>query len=79
MKCAICKHGIYEPGTITVTLERESTTVVIRQVPAMVCNTCGEEYLNEEITDALLYIAEHDVKSGVQLDIRKYQAACVSI
>ena len=79
MKCGICKHGIYEPGTITVTLERESTTVVIRQVPAMVCNTCGEEYLNEEITDALLSIAEHDVKSGVQLDIREYQAACASI
>ncbi|KAF5091573.1 type II toxin-antitoxin system MqsA family antitoxin [Methanospirillum sp.] len=79
MKCAICKHGICEPGTITVTLERGPTTVVIRQVPAMVCTTCGEEYLNEEITDAVLSIAEHDVKAGVQVDIREYQAACASI
>ncbi|QXO94229.1 type II toxin-antitoxin system MqsA family antitoxin [Methanospirillum purgamenti] len=79
MKCAICKRGICEPGTITVTLERGPTTVVIRQVPAMVCNTCGEEYLNEEITDTVLSIAEHDVESGVQVDIREYRAACASI
>jgi hypothetical protein len=45
----------------------------------MVCTTCGEEYLNEEITDAVLSIAEHDVKAGVQVDIREYQAACASI
>ena len=53
MKCAICKHGICEPGTITVTLERGPTTVVIRQVPAMVCSTSVEKYLIEKIMDAL--------------------------
>lgn len=45
----------------------------------MVCNTCGEEYLNEEINDAVLSIAEHYVKAGVQVDIREYRAACASI
>lgn len=76
MKCGICKHGTCVPGTITVTLERGSTTVVIRQVPAQVCDTCGEEYLSEEITDAVLKIAEQDARAGVQVDIREYQAAC---
>ena len=33
----------------------------------MVCTTCGEEYLNEEITDAVLNIAEKDVRMGVQV------------
>ena len=76
MKCAICKHGTCAPGTITVTLERGTTTVVIKQVPTQVCDTCGEEYLNEEITDAVLSITDHNVRAGVQVDIREYQAAC---
>ena len=76
MKCAICKHGNCIQGTITVTLERGNTTVVIRQVPAQVCTTCGEEYLSEEITDAVLKIAEQDARAGVQVDIREYQTAC---
>ena len=76
MKCAICKHGMCVPGKITVTLERGTTTVVIRQVPAQVCEVCGEEYLSEEITDAVLKIAEQDARTGVQVDIREYQAAC---
>jgi len=76
MKCAICKYGICVPGTITVTLERGSTIVVIRQVPAQVCNTCGEEYVSEDIADAVLNIAEQDAWMGVLVDIREYQAAC---
>lgn len=84
MKCAICKHGICkhgicEPGNIAVTLERESTTVVIKQITAIVCNTSGEEYLNEEITDTFLSIAEYDVKVGILEDIRGCRIACTSI
>src|SRR2546422_8301609 len=47
MKCVICQFGETEPGTTTVTLTRGETTVVIRDVPAQVCTTCGEEYVDQ--------------------------------
>ncbi|NLV28488.1 MAG: YgiT-type zinc finger protein [Methanomicrobiales archaeon] len=41
----------------------------IRQVPAMVCSTCGEKYLIEEIIYAIFSITEHDMGAHVQVDI----------
>ena len=75
MKCVICKQGDTAPGTATVTLERGPATVVFKAVPAMVCRNCGEEYLDERTTSALLRAAESAVAQGVQVDVRQYVAA----
>lgn len=75
MKCVICKNGETEPGTTTLLLERDNTTIVIKQVPAEVCQNCGEGYVDEEITERLLQMAEDAIKSGVQVDIRQFIAA----
>ena len=32
----ICRHGTTQPGTVTVTLERGATVIVIKDVPAEV-------------------------------------------
>ena len=45
MTCVICKRGELRLGTATVALERENTTLVIKEVPAQVCANCGEEYV----------------------------------
>ena len=39
MKCVICKQGETYQGTATITLERAATTLVFKQVPALVCET----------------------------------------
>ena len=75
MKCVICKNGETKPGTTTILLERGNTTIVIKQVPAEVCQNCGEGYVDEETTDQLLQMAEDATKSGVQVDIRQFIAA----
>jgi len=75
MKCVICKKGETQPGTVSVTLERGDTTIVMKLVPAKVCETCGEEYVDEKITQKLLAEAERAARSGVQFEIRTYQAA----
>ncbi|MEW5798428.1 MAG: type II toxin-antitoxin system MqsA family antitoxin [Bacteroidota bacterium] len=75
MKCAVCKNGETKQGTIAVTLVRNSTTVVFRDVPADVCDNCGEEYLSEETTHQLLKTANEAAHSGVQVDVRRYLAA----
>lgn len=75
MRCIICEQGRTLPGKTTVTLERDGLTLVIKNVPADVCENCGEEYIGEEITKRLLSIAEEAAHSGVQVDIRSYIAA----
>ena len=75
MKCVICKQAETKPGTTTVTLERDSLTCVIKQVPAQVCLNCGEDYVDEDVTGDLLRSAEQMVKVGTQVDIRQYVAA----
>jgi YgiT-type zinc finger domain-containing protein len=75
MKCIICKQGETQPGTATVTLERSNLTLVIKRVPAQVCQNCGEEYVDEETTLQLLKTAEEVAQAGAQVDIREYMAA----
>ena len=75
MKCVICRHGETRPGTATVTLERDSTTLVVKSVPALVCENCGEEYIDEETTARILKTAEEAAESGVVVDIREYVGA----
>jgi YgiT-type zinc finger domain-containing protein len=74
MKCVICKSGVTTDGTTTITLERGATTVVIKDVPARVCQNCGEAYLDDHVAAILLTVAEAAVKAGVQVDVRKYVA-----
>jgi YgiT-type zinc finger domain-containing protein len=54
------------------TLEREGTMLIVRSVPAQVCQNCGEEYINEDITATPLQQAEEAVRTGVQVNIRTY-------
>ena len=75
MKCVICKHGNTQAGTMTATFERNGATIVIKGVPAEVCETCGESYLSREVSSLILKQAEEAAKAGVQVDIRKYRVA----
>ena len=75
MKCVICKQGATKNGTTTVTLERDETTLVMRLVPARVCENCGEAYVDDKTTSNLLNTAEQIAKAGVQVELRDYKAA----
>jgi len=75
MKCMICKHGETKEGTTTVTLEKDGSTIVFKEVPAHICDNCGEKYIDESVTKELLKKAREIVKNGVEVDIRKYEIA----
>lgn len=74
MDCVVCKTGQTKPGETTVTLQRGQTTVIIKGVPADVCDNCSEYYLSEEISDRLLDRAEEAVRSGAEVEILRYAA-----
>lgn len=75
MKCVICKHGQTRPGTASITLERDGSAILIRDVPGEICDTCGEVYHSEEVTMRLLEQAEQAYQRGVTIEVRTYHKA----
>ena len=75
MKCPICKHGNTHAGIASITLERDSSTMVFKRVPADICENCGEIYHDAKVTRSLLQQADQAAKGGVEIDVRRYAAA----
>lgn len=74
MSCVICRNGTTRNGHVTVTLQRGDTTVILKQVPADVCDNCGEYYLSSEVAAAVLAKAEAAVQSGAEVEILRFAA-----
>jgi len=74
MKCVICKHGETKLGVATVTLQRYESTLIFKNVPADICENCGEYYLNEDISQRILLDAEEAVKKGAEVEILRFAA-----
>ncbi|MDH4184851.1 MAG: type II toxin-antitoxin system MqsA family antitoxin [Nitrospinota bacterium] len=74
MNCVICKTGQAKPGKATVTLHRDGAVVIIKDVPAQICDDCGEYYL-DEITAGKVYAqAEEAVNRKAEVEIIRYAA-----
>lgn len=74
MKCVICRQGETRAGRTTVTLQRSETTVILKGVPAEICDNCGEYYLSEQVTASVLERAEAAVGKGVEVEILQFAA-----
>ena len=74
MRCVICKHGETKPGLVTVTLERDECIIVLKKVPAEICDNCGEYYLSDAVTEQVLQKAESAINNGAELEIIRYAA-----
>jgi YgiT-type zinc finger domain-containing protein len=74
MNCAICKTGQITYAAAIVTLQRGETIVVIKNVPADVCDNCGEYYLSEEMAERVLELGESAVKKGVEVEVMRWAA-----
>jgi YgiT-type zinc finger domain-containing protein len=74
MNCVVCKGGKTRVGSVTVTVQRGDTTVILKRVPADVCENCGEYYLTSEVSAQVLEKAESAVKSGSEVEILRFAA-----
>ncbi len=75
MICPICKCGQTRPGFASVTLERDAMTLLVKKVPAEICENCGEEFIDETASAQLLSTAETAIRNGVQVELRQFAAA----
>jgi YgiT-type zinc finger domain-containing protein len=74
MTCIFCKQGITKFDRVTVTLNRGQSTIIIKAVPADFCETCGEYYLTDKMTEKILQMAEEAVHKGAEVEILRFAA-----
>ena len=55
--CTFCENGVVERGTTTATFETDETIVVIRNVPADVCTSCGQGDYDVVTSERLVALA----------------------
>ncbi len=74
MNCVICKHSDTKPGMVTVTLQRNSSVVLVKGVPANVCPNCGEYYLSDETTKKVMTLANKAIAVGAEVTVAAFAA-----
>lgn len=75
VNCPLCRNGRLQTGCADTSILREGLALVIRDVPADICDNCGEQFFDADVTDRLLDIADEAVEAGVSVDVRRYVAA----
>ena len=65
MICHFCKNKL-KPRKITYNINRQGYDVILREVPAYVCQECGEMFFEEKSVDLIQsLIKEVDTKAAV--------------
>ena len=60
--CPLC-GGNFEPGKTTFTVDYQKGVLVVRNVPALVCDQCGEAWILDEWAEKLEAVLQ-EAKSG---------------
>ncbi len=77
MPCLTCQTGETRHGTVTKTLERGHTLVVVRHVPAECCDRCGVPVYAGAVLQHLLALLEQAERDGVMFEVREFASVPV--
>jgi YgiT-type zinc finger domain-containing protein len=56
-------------------ISKKRRNISIQNVPAQICNNCGEKYFTDNITQSIMKQAESAIDQGVQINVRQYKVA----
>lgn len=78
-KCYLCQQGNIEKKIVTVEREWEGKKIIIENVPAEVCDQCGEKYFDPDTTLKLEKIKKasvfpHERTVSIPASIRKFDS-----
>jgi len=75
MICLICRQADTVDGSTSVHFERGEIRLVVNHVPARLCPSCGEAYVEEQVAVRLLREAEAISAVGELEAVREYSSA----
>ena len=73
MICLICRQVETVAGLTSVTFERGEVRLVVNHVPARICPSCGEAYVEEDVAVQLLREAEEMSVAGILDNVVEYK------
>ena len=71
-RCALC-GGDKQPGTTTFTVDLTSSLVVVRGVPALVCTTCGDAWIEDPVAAKLETIVDDARRKGTEVRVTRWR------
>ena len=76
-RCHYCGGEVVEQCVTMDYRWGEAFLVVIRNVPAVVCEVCGEQYLKAEVVKAMERLAhsQEEAREVIQVPVRELQVA----
>ena len=69
--CPLC-GGKRKQGKTTFTAEFGRGVVVVRDVPALLCTQCGEDWIADEVAEQLESMVKLAKKSGRQIEVSSF-------
>lgn len=54
MKCVTCKNGTCKKGFATKLFEKNGSLIILKQVPALICDNCGAKYFDGKTSAMML-------------------------
>ncbi|MEA3521507.1 MAG: type II toxin-antitoxin system MqsA family antitoxin [Campylobacterota bacterium] len=70
--CPFC-NGIKINSHTTFTVDLGFGIVVVRDVPALVCNQCGSDWIDDTTAEALEQLVDNARKNHAMVEITKYE------
>jgi YgiT-type zinc finger domain-containing protein len=74
MDCLICRQAKLIDGLTSILFERGELKLMVKQVPARICPSCGDAYVAEDVAVRLLRGAEEISTAGTMEDVRQYES-----
>ena len=75
MKCWKCHNGVYKAQKVNVKLERNASMVIVKNVPAKVCDECGDTTYTSTTVDSMHELANHALENGFEISVVQMQKA----
>jgi YgiT-type zinc finger domain-containing protein len=71
--CPVCHGGYKQQGTTTFTVELGFGVVVVRDVPAQVCDLCGTDWLDDTVAEKLELMVDQARKKHSAVKVGLWQ------
>jgi YgiT-type zinc finger domain-containing protein len=73
MICLICRHAKMVEGMTSIIFERGKIQFGVSNVPAYICTSCGDAYVEADVAVKLLRDAEEISRAGIRDVIREFE------
>lgn len=71
-RCPIC-GGQKEPGVTTFTVDWHEGVTIVRGVPALVCQQCGETWIEDTVAESLEAIVSEARRRQTVIEVTQWQ------